>query len=310
MANRILKYYRAMRPMEDGGQPVNLEAILRKLLGLVQLPHDIDAGDHFLKLSPIPGNINFSGICLDVEKYARNSHAIVVEHQTSDINTLPPPSGTDFVRGRYFALIREHHVVVLHLEKLRYGACKKVGQLLAAQHPRNPLTTDEKRELKTLKLLPPMQRNALQQIRDEGVKEIRTTQLIPAAFVHEQRRNGITNSFQIVTAWLGWEDKVRFLDDPNGNLRFINSIKPATRGGDKRENELAEETNLARMAFEEGDDDLTIILGNDTKLTRDRMEYRKAVPFDEEQPGKIDAQDAFNALLAYYNELLNDGAFD
>ncbi len=312
MATRVLKYYRAILPLGDANQTVNLEQILQSLLGLVQLPCDIDDGDHCLKLTPAPQDLQFRGVSLDVEKYARNSHAIVIEHDNAHIDTQPPPDGKDFVRGRYFALIREHHVVVLHLDKLRHGTCKRVGQLLVADHPGNPLTPDEKTKLKGLKLLPPMQRNALQQIRDEGVKEIRTTQLVPAGFVYEQRRRGTANSFQIVAAWLGLnrEDRLRFLDDPNGRLRFLNSTKPATRRGDIREHELAEETALAERAYEEGDDDLTIILKNGTKLTREQMEYRKAVQFEEPHPGHISAQDAFNALLTYYNELRNGGAFD
>ena len=312
---RILRYHRAGKRLNDRDnlEPINLQELLEPYLQQIQLPHEVEYNetDVSLKALPLPQGFEFrNGIALHLVKYAGGTHDVVVNHQRANLGTQAPRAGEDFVRGAVFVLIREHHVVSLAVSPLRETACLHYARELAGSFNNTGLTAEQRQDLKTVRLWKPTQRGALQRIAEQGVKELILHHQVPASFAAEQQRRGLT-LWQAISNWLGLspDEQARYAQD--ALLKVRASAKPASRRGEQREEAMESEAQMAQRILEGAEDEgFTIVLRDDTKITRHEMEYRKAVTLEEPHPGFIDPLRAFQELQRYYEELRTEGAFD
>ena len=314
MARRFLRYHRAGKRLSDTDnlEPINLQELMEPFLQRIHFPHEVDykGPDEMLKAMPIPAGFSFrGGIALLLVKYARDTHDVVINHEQASLETLPPREGEDFARGAVFALIREYHVVSLAVSPLRETACLHFARELAGQFNNAGLSAEQRQDLKSVKLWKPAQRGVLQRITEQGVKELILRHQMPASFAAEQQREGLS-MIQALAKWLSWapDQQARYAQD--ALLKVESSAKPAARRGEKREEAMESEAQMAERLLEGEDEGFTIVLGDDTKITEHQMEYRKPVDLEEPHPGYINPLRAFQELQQYYEELRMEGAFD
>lgn len=302
---RKMSYMRAI--VRGSREPVDLEDIIRTQMSGRALPLKILSGDRVIEAIPLPDLDGFNGVALHLVAYQEDTHEILIDHGKDELETLPPPDESDFVRGRLFAIITDCHIVGLPIHPLRNSLAIHFSRGLEVQS----LSQEQIDALNKVTFVKPPAKDKLEMIENIGVKEIKLDWSIPASHIAEQLNQQAATPLGVIRSFLAGDDDSADGPQAEGELVFKASLKPKTRHGELREIELYQEKNMAKAIVDDDDGyDYVITLKNGVPITPESMEVSRPQTFEEEQPGMILPEDAFSALLEYHRELRDNGAFD